>query len=65
MAFAVRQAERAAELLLEQIRRKSDETVLVRIPTRLIIRETAFRQMPRGSARGEKFEQKTSAGVSR
>jgi len=61
----VRQAERAAELLLEQIRRKSDETVLVRIPTRLIIRETAFRQMPRGSARREKFAQKTSARVSK
>ena len=38
----VRQAERAAELLLEQIRRKSDETVHVRIPTRLVIRKTAF-----------------------
>ena len=38
----VRQAERAAELLLEQIRRKSDETVIIRIPTRLVIRKTAF-----------------------
>ena len=38
----VRQAERAAELLLEQIRRKSDETVHIRIPTRLVIRKTAF-----------------------
>ena len=61
----IRQAERAAELLLDQIRRKSDETVHIRIPTRLIIRETAFRQMPRTCARSEKFEQKTSVGVSR
>ena len=58
-------AARAAELLLEQIRRKSDETVLIRIPTRLIIRETAFRQKPRGNARSEKFERKTSARVSK
>ena len=35
-------AERSADLLLEQIEKGTDETVVVRIPTRLVVRKTAF-----------------------
>lgn len=37
-----RLAERSVDLLLEQIEKKADESVVVRIPTRLVIRKTAF-----------------------
>lgn len=37
-----RLAERSADLLLEQIGKGLDETVIVRIPTRLVVRKTAF-----------------------
>ena len=37
-----RLAERSADLLLEQIEKGTDETVVVRIPTRLVVRKTAF-----------------------
>lgn len=58
----VQQAERAAELLLEQIGKKSDEQVIVRIPTRLVVRKTAFARFS-GSARRVKngFRAGTSA----
>ncbi len=38
----VRIAERSATLLLDKIRNRTDETTILRIPTSLIIRETAF-----------------------
>ena len=37
-----RLAERSSDLLLEQIGKPLDETVIVRIPTRLVVRKTAF-----------------------
>ena len=37
-----RLAERSSDLLLEQIGKSLDETVIVRIPTRLVVRKTAF-----------------------
>ena len=37
-----RQAERSAELLLEQIGKPQDETMIIRVPTKLVIRKTAF-----------------------
>ena len=37
-----RLAERSADLLLEQIKKGADETVVVRIPTRLVVRGSAF-----------------------
>ena len=38
----VRWAERSAELLLEQIGKPQNETTIIRIPTKLVIRKTAF-----------------------
>ena len=38
----VRIGERAAELLLDRIGRPMDETVIIRIPTKLVVRKTAF-----------------------
>ncbi|MBE6404988.1 MAG: GntR family transcriptional regulator [Lentisphaerae bacterium] len=38
-----RLAERSADLLLDQIEKGADESVVVRIPTRLVIRKSAFR----------------------
>lgn len=38
----IRLAERAAELLLQQIEKSAGETHIIRIPTRLVIRKTAF-----------------------
>ncbi|MBQ6596145.1 MAG: LacI family DNA-binding transcriptional regulator, partial [Lentisphaeria bacterium] len=38
----VRIGERAAELLLDRIGKPMDETVIIRIPTKLVIRKTAF-----------------------
>ena len=38
----VRIAERSATLLLDKIRNRTDETTILRVPTSLIIRETAF-----------------------
>ena len=37
-----RLAEHSSDLLLEQIGKSLDETVIVRIPTRLVVRKTAF-----------------------
>ena len=38
----VRSCERAAELLLDRIGKPMDETIIIRIPTRLVVRKTAF-----------------------
>ena len=38
----IRIAERSAELLLDKIQHPSDETVIIRLPTTLVVRETAF-----------------------
>ena len=38
----MRCAERSAELLLEQIGKPQDEITIIRIPTKLVIRKTAF-----------------------
>ena len=38
----VRIGERAAELLLDRIGKPMDETIIIRLPTRLVIRKTAF-----------------------